>query len=260
MGVLTEGYDSPALGCIHMARPTKSRALFTQMVGRGLRPANGDRAQEGEDCLVLEYLATSGHSLVTLGDVLGVPKDIQQAMSKEETETEPGDVQLGFTFDGAFDFSGTPMEIVARQLDYIQASPYKWFERDGLMVLGLGKDRAGVDRILAMQPADEGMYTLHGLARNGGPTWQRVLHEHGSMETLDALVREKVDKYGNPALINKDRSWHGQPATEGQVKYLKRLAPRGAIKQPNSLTKAQAADLITWYQARQALQREGVMA
>lgn len=257
VGVLTEGYDSPALGCIHMARPTKSRALFTQMVGRGLRPANGDRAKPGEDCLVLEYLATSGHSLVTLGDMLGVPKDIQQA--KNNKEAEPGEVQLGFTFDGAFDFSGTPMEIIARQLDYLKQSAYRWFERDGLMVLGMGKDRAGIDRILAMTPLADDTYTLYGLARNGAPHWTLALQQTGTMDDLDLVVREKLDRYGNPALVNKDRSWHSQSATDGQLTYLKRLAPRGSIKQPYALTKAQAADLITYYQARRALEQEGVM-
>lgn len=35
--VLTEGFDAPALRCLLMARPTKSSALYTQMIGRGTR-------------------------------------------------------------------------------------------------------------------------------------------------------------------------------------------------------------------------------
>ena len=38
VGVLTEGWDSPAVDCILMCRPTKSAALYVQMCGRGLRP------------------------------------------------------------------------------------------------------------------------------------------------------------------------------------------------------------------------------
>jgi DNA repair protein RadD len=41
--VLTEGWDSPSVKCIVMARPTKSLALFMQCVGRGLRPWNDVR-------------------------------------------------------------------------------------------------------------------------------------------------------------------------------------------------------------------------
>src|SRR5438445_12462575 len=40
-GVLTEGYDNPAVEVIIMARPTKSRSLYTQMVGRSTRPIPG---------------------------------------------------------------------------------------------------------------------------------------------------------------------------------------------------------------------------
>jgi DNA repair protein RadD len=39
--VLTEGYDLPAIGAIVLARPTRKMGLFRQMVGRGLRPAEG---------------------------------------------------------------------------------------------------------------------------------------------------------------------------------------------------------------------------
>ena len=48
--VLTEGYDLPDIGCIVLARPTKSMGLFRQMVGRGLRPAEGK-----DHCLVLDH-------------------------------------------------------------------------------------------------------------------------------------------------------------------------------------------------------------
>ena len=48
--VLTVGFDEPAIDCIAMLRPTKSTRLYVQMVGRGLRTAEGK-----EDCLVLDY-------------------------------------------------------------------------------------------------------------------------------------------------------------------------------------------------------------
>jgi DNA repair protein RadD len=39
--ILTEGWDLPSLGCVVMARPTASIALFLQIAGRGLRPFPG---------------------------------------------------------------------------------------------------------------------------------------------------------------------------------------------------------------------------
>jgi superfamily II DNA or RNA helicase len=48
--VLTEGWDSPEVSCIVLARPTKSMGLYRQMVGRVLRPAPGKA-----DALVLDH-------------------------------------------------------------------------------------------------------------------------------------------------------------------------------------------------------------
>jgi superfamily II DNA or RNA helicase len=50
--VLTEGFDAPATSCIAMCRPTKSRSLYTQCVGRGLRLHPGKL-----DCLLLDFIA-----------------------------------------------------------------------------------------------------------------------------------------------------------------------------------------------------------
>jgi DNA repair protein RadD len=41
VGIYTEGFDAPDVGCVILCRPTKSLSLFLQMVGRGLRPAPG---------------------------------------------------------------------------------------------------------------------------------------------------------------------------------------------------------------------------
>src|SRR5262249_21555994 len=48
--VLTEGFDCPDIGCIVLARPTKKMGLFRQMIGRGLRPADGK-----SDCVILDH-------------------------------------------------------------------------------------------------------------------------------------------------------------------------------------------------------------
>ncbi|GHO50947.1 DEAD/DEAH box helicase [Ktedonospora formicarum] len=49
VSVLTEGYDHSATSCVIMARPTKSRALYVQSIGRGARLAPGKR-----DCVIID--------------------------------------------------------------------------------------------------------------------------------------------------------------------------------------------------------------
>lgn len=41
VSVLTTGFDFPGLDNVVLARPTASLALYVQMIGRGLRPAEG---------------------------------------------------------------------------------------------------------------------------------------------------------------------------------------------------------------------------
>ena len=60
--LLTEGWDCPSADCVVVLRPTKIRALYTQMVGRVLRlsPETGKK-----DALILDFLwMTQKHDLV----------------------------------------------------------------------------------------------------------------------------------------------------------------------------------------------------
>lgn len=50
VGVLTTGFDAPQTDVIALMRPTQSPGLYVQMVGRGLRKAEGKT-----DCLVLDF-------------------------------------------------------------------------------------------------------------------------------------------------------------------------------------------------------------
>ena len=57
--LLTEGWDEPAVDCIVILRPTKVRALYQQMVGRGTRLYPGKK-----DLLLLDFLwMTQKHNL-----------------------------------------------------------------------------------------------------------------------------------------------------------------------------------------------------
>lgn len=47
----TEGFDAPITSCVALVRPTRSRSLVTQMIGRGTRLAEGKAS-----CLVLDFV------------------------------------------------------------------------------------------------------------------------------------------------------------------------------------------------------------
>lgn len=86
VGVATEGYDNPGVEVIVQARPTKSRCLYAQIIGRSLRPLPGvvDGIETPEQrkaaiaisakdsSLVIDFVGNAGrHKLMSTADVLG---------------------------------------------------------------------------------------------------------------------------------------------------------------------------------------------
>ena len=86
-GIATEGYDCPPVACIAQGRPTKSRSLHAQIIGRGLRPFPGKT-----DCLVLEFTGNSGkHQLASTVDILGGKYDEDEVeAAKKKVRENPG--------------------------------------------------------------------------------------------------------------------------------------------------------------------------
>lgn len=110
VGVLTEGFDDPGVQVVAIARPTKSRALYAQMVGRGTRPLPGIvdvipdadsrveailmSAKPGVD--VVDFVGNAGrHKLISCVDVLGGNySDAVVERAKAKAAATPGaDVQ-----------------------------------------------------------------------------------------------------------------------------------------------------------------------
>jgi superfamily II DNA or RNA helicase len=67
--VLTEGFDEPRVDCVIMARPTRSKLLYAQMVGRGTRLHPGKK-----DLMVIDFADNSRtHQLTGLHSLFNLP-------------------------------------------------------------------------------------------------------------------------------------------------------------------------------------------
>lgn len=115
-GVATEGFDAPNVRLVAIGRPTKSRAMYTQMIGRGTRPLVGVVDQPGmsvEDRLaaiaasdkknvnILDFVGQSDrHKLVCTASILAgeEPDDIIAAANK---------------ISSAKDFDGSTLDAIA---------------------------------------------------------------------------------------------------------------------------------------------------
>jgi superfamily II DNA or RNA helicase len=104
-GITTEGFDCPGIEVIVMGRPTKSRALFTQMAGRGTRPLPGIvdgietpearcaaiAASRKKSCLLVDFVGVSGkHKLMTGLDILGGKFSDEVKAKAQKTLEEDG--------------------------------------------------------------------------------------------------------------------------------------------------------------------------
>lgn len=75
--LLTEGWDCPSVDCIIVLRPTKSRGLYCQMVGRGTRLCEGK-----EDLLLLDFLwHTERHELCRPAHLICQSEDVARKMT-----------------------------------------------------------------------------------------------------------------------------------------------------------------------------------
>lgn len=113
VGVFTEGFDEPSIEMVALARPTKSRALFAQMIGRGTRPLPGivDGVPVAADrCAaiarsrkpfveILDFEGNAGrHKLVTAADILGGNYDtevVELAIREAKAAGKAVDVMAG---------------------------------------------------------------------------------------------------------------------------------------------------------------------
>jgi superfamily II DNA or RNA helicase len=80
--LITEGVDIPSVECVVMAKPTKSKTLYAQCLGRGTRLAKGawditESVRLGKDkCILLDItdsIREAGRRAVNVGDIFGLP-------------------------------------------------------------------------------------------------------------------------------------------------------------------------------------------
>ncbi|MDA8199223.1 MAG: DEAD/DEAH box helicase [Thermaerobacter sp.] len=199
--LLTEGWDEPVVSAVVLARPTHSRPLWIQMVGRGLR-LHPDKT----DCVVLD-VADNRHDLVTLATLqdLGIelaPRTAAPPLPGRPRPSDPGDDLAAVT-----DFVATPRDLLAR-------SQFAWRHRGRWLRVDAGPGRR-VDLI----PEGEGYQVRITL-----PNHRATLHpEPLSLEDAQSLAEDWVRQQGGTRYAAKDAAWRHAPATPKQQALAERL-------------------------------------
>jgi ATP-dependent helicase IRC3 len=237
--VLTEGYDEPGVDCVVVARPTKSRALYTQMVGRGTR-----RHPDKTDCLVLDVAGvTDIHSLVSLPSLFGV-EDVKEFEERGEgvaatVEREAMEkVALGrITAEEADLFKVVRQAGITWVPVHEPGADRKRFVRplgqeDCTVVLAqLDADRWGVGvRLPAL---------VDGKWRYGDGGWRTIIRDV-SQETAQSVAEDFIRKHPSRRLATADAAWRQNRPTPRMIAFAERLK----IKVDKGMTGGQVSDAI----------------
>ncbi|KAK4145856.1 P-loop containing nucleoside triphosphate hydrolase protein [Dichotomopilus funicola] len=269
-GVFTEGTDIPNIDCVLLARPTRSRNLLIQMIGRGMRLHNNKK-----DCHVIDMVAGLEAGIVSTPTLFGLDPDelvsevtaeeMYELADRKEAELEresrakenlPADepasqrsYNVTFTeYDSIFDLisdsSGEKHVRSISRLAWVQISPDKY------ILNGSGKTYLKIERVPNAGP-DEPQYKafevreLPSSSNSKSPyaAPREVLSAHTFVDAIHGCDKYASEKYPF-FVIGAFLNWRKDPATPGQLKFLNQLRGTGEELGPNDITKGAAGDMI----------------
>jgi superfamily II DNA or RNA helicase len=227
--VLTEGTDIPITDCIIVARPTRSRALYTQMIGRGLRTWAGKR-----DCLILDMVgATTRHDIQTASTLFGMlPGDLSRHSLVS--------AWLGLEVQSHLDrkVEGAPVEecegsLVAAEVDIFTRERFNWIDVSGTQyVLAAPEGCVFLDQEVC------GSYSVY---YDRGKHGTSVIAAGLTLEYAMGAAEDAVRRLKATHLADRNAPWRNLQPTERQLTALHQFK----IPLPAKLTRGHAHDLIS---------------
>lgn len=246
-GVLTEGFDCPLVSCIIMARPTRSKVLYVQCVGRGTR-LHPDKELGGKTpgCLVIDLMGNTGrHSLITTPQLLGSQGDgVLEPETIEQMELE------GLSIIEAMEWQAEAARrgvLKARQVDLFTRRQVRWIEAAGGWAMPAEKGT-----VVCLQTAP-GRWSAQYLRYRAAP---QMLVEDVELGYAQGAAEDFLREQGSHKLADQQATWRteARPATDVQRSTLWKLGLRKASRD-TELTKGDASDLITAAMAKKDLER-----
>ena len=218
VGVLTEGWDVPDTDIIMMARPTKSRGLYVQCVGRGLRIAPNKK-----DCLLIDFVdLAKRHDLCGVGTLAGKKKlklgqkcSLLDALEREEKYRE-----------------NQFREPTYEHIDVFGRSRYAWVSRNGHYALNLVNSQALFCRQV------EGGYEPVFVSENGVAV--KLSDEVLPLDYCMGVCEDYVRTLDTNGYTMRDALWRSDEPTQKQILAMVRMG----IPYRAGMTKGEAAELL----------------
>ena len=241
--LFTEGTDLPNTRTVIIARPTKSVGLYTQMVGRGTRLAEGK-----DHCLLIDCVGVSNMPLCTAPTLLGL--DLDNVPAKYQTEIE-GDL-LADIPELVERNSDTPeswinnvkvVNLWAKAQGYVLHDINYQRRPNGTLYLRLpveGNRKGAMVSITAPDLRGEVIFST-----SGGFAEQMPAQE--AYDLALQCLRGKFAAQRPLWSLSSAKRWGAAPANEKQIRYIHQLAKRKKVDVSGvmeNLTKLQATSLI----------------
>lgn len=239
VGVLTEGFDEPSLGCILIAAPTRSRIKYAQMVGRGTRLYPGKT-----ECLILDLAGVSDDlTIQSVGILFGLRKPPKPG----ETATQASDRERAEEIEQEVERHEQVQ--ISTLKPTIKSRPVKLFKRDDIHWQTIG-ERFVVglkgETLIVLDPQEAGWRVLLMSERG-----YRVAAENLDLGYAQGAAEHLIRTSGTVSLADREAPWRQLPASAGQRGKLWHMG----VSCPAGATRGQAADLITEHSAAERLVR-----
>ncbi len=231
--ILTEGFDEPAVDCIVVARPTKSRALYTQMVGRGTRRFPGKA-----DCLVLDVVgAASTHDLATIPSLFGI---------EQKEGFFGGEVTVLEALDEQEEQQRLAGALIAREVELF----HRLRERNRVVWVKAGTEsfaaNAGEGTVVLVPGSVDDLWTVRVLGRNVAP---RTLMADVDLELAQGVGDEYVRKNKSAGLADPNAPWRKKKPSKNHIA----AAAKWGIKFEKGMTAGQLSEAMDAAAARRRL-------
>lgn len=199
--LLTEGFDEPSIDCVVVLRPTKVRALYQQMVGRGMRlsPETGKK-----DLLLLDFLwMTEKHNLCRPSALISKDEEIARRVDKKMMDSGMGIDLIDAEESAEKDVVTEREEALARELEAMRKKKLKLVDP--------------IQYAFSIEAEDLANYSPT-FAWECGPVTDKqrdYLEKHG-------ILPDEIENCGKASLIIdklKNRQLEGL-ATPKQIRYL----------------------------------------
>jgi hypothetical protein len=245
VGVLTEGFDytprgqnKNGLGCVVIFRPTKSPALYLQMLGRGtrLKPADSDF----QDCYVFDV----GNANLLDTNQITLPKVIP---AYEETSGEKKEVKVGYKGEDK------KKSYTLRVNDPLSMSWASWGFHVGSGTYYTHVSIKNEINIYAfMYRRKNGLYNGGILTRDVDGNWstQWITDQPKTLIEMMHHCNHVFSQHGYKSFVEKSAKWRQHTASPKQLSLIKMKAPD---QYSPALTKEEAGNILSWFVIRQPL-------